>query len=393
MEIRVVDRLEELPAAEWDRLAGPDHNPFLSHAFLAGLERHGCVGAKWGWEPQHLTLRDKGRLVGAVPLYLKHNSYGELVFDGAWADAYRRCGGRYYPKLVSAIPYSPVGGPRMLVAPVCAAGEGGVPGDARWMAAVSDQLTEAALGHARTLGVSSLHWLFPTEPQARALTGEGRPFLPRNDCQFHWYNRGYRDFDDFLDGLTAQRRKQIRRERRKAVEAGVELKILQGREVTDSQWAHFYRFYASTFDRRGGYPTLTRGFFQEIGARLGDQVVLILAYQAGLAIAGALFLRSTDTLYGRHWGCDRELDGLHFEACCYQGIDYCIRHGLTRFEPGAQGEHKVWRGFEPTPTWSAHWLADPAFHRIVARHLQQERVGVAGYIEEMKGHLPFRSPE
>ncbi len=392
MEIRVVERLEELPAADWDRLVGPDRNPFLSHVFLAGLERHGCVGAKWGWEPQHLTLRDQGRLVGAVPLYLKHHSYGELVFDWAWADAYRRSGGRYYPKLVAAIPYTPVGSPRLLIAPGHTAGKGQGTEDARWIAAVSEQLSEAALEHARTLGVSSLHWLFPTAIQAKALTGEGRPFIPRNDCQFHWYNRGYRDFADFLDGLTAQRRKQLRRERRRIAEAGVELQVLHGSEVTDGQWAHFYRFYVSTFERHGGYPTLTRGFFQEIGSRLGDRVVLILAYQAGVEIAGALCLRSDDTLYGRHWGCDLELDGLHFEACYYQGIDYCIRHGLKRFEPGAQGEHKVWRGFEPTPTWSAHWLADSAFHGLIARHLQQERAGVAHYIEEMRGHLPFRSP-
>jgi uncharacterized protein len=379
MELRHLSSLEELSAAEWDRLAGPDRDPFLSHAFLAGLERHGCVGAHWGWTPRHLAVREGGRLVGAMPLYLKHNSYGELVFDWAWADALQRAGGRYYPKLVSAVPYSPVTGPRLLVAP-----------DAARPDAVAAALAEGALGLARSLGVSSLHILFPDEGQGRLLTGPGQSFLARHDCQFHWHNRGYRDFEDFLEGFNAQRRKQVRRERRRVAEAGVELRVLHGGEVSEGQWALFHQFYASTFDKRGGHPTLTLEFFRELGRRLGDRVVLILACHQGREVAGAFCLRSADTLYGRHWGCLEAFHSLHFEACYYQGIDYCIRQGLRRFEPGAQGEHKVWRGFEPTLTWSAHWLADSGFHRLVGNHLARERAGVFDYLEEMRSHLPFR---
>lgn len=377
MEIRILSGLDEVPAEAWDRLAGPDHNPFLSHAFLAGLERHGCVGAHWGWTPQHLTLWDGGQLVGAVPLYLKHNSYGELVFDWAWADAFQRAGGRYYPKLVAAVPYSPVTSPRLLVAA----------GRNRELAAL---LAEGAVELARSLGVSSLHILFPTPEQGREMTGADSPFLARQDCQFHWYNRGYGDFTEFLDGFNAQRRKQVRRERRRVEEAGVEIQVLHGEEVSESQWAQFHRFYEATFDKRGGYPTLNLAFFCDLARRLGERVVLFLATQQGQAVAGAFCLRSGDTLYGRHWGCMEEFHSLHFEACYYQGIDYCIRHGLARFEPGAQGEHKVWRGFEPTLTWSAHWLADPGFHRLIGRHLEQERERVARYAEEMRSHLPFR---
>lgn len=378
MEIRILSRLDDLPAAEWDRLRGPDRDPFLSHAFLAGLERHGCVGAHWGWTPQHLTLWDGGRLAGAVPLYLKHNSYGELVFDGAWADAFQRSGGRYYPKLVAAVPYSPVTGPRLLVEP-----------DSERPDELAALLAEGALEHARSLGVSSLHILFPTPEQGRGLAG-GHPFLARHDCQFHWHNRGYRDFEDFLDRFNAQRRKQVRRERRRVEEAGVELRVLHGHEVSEEQWAQFHRFYEATFDKRGGYPTLSLAFFRDLARRLGERVVLFLAVQQGQEVAGAFCLRSGDTLYGRHWGCMEEFHSLHFEACYYRGIDYCIRHGLARFEPGAQGEHKVWRGFEPTLTWSAHWLADPGFHRTIGRHLERERGAVAQYAEEMRSHLPFR---
>ena len=375
MRISTVDSLAGVPAAQWDALQGPNHNPFLRHAFLAGLERHGCVGEHWGWLPRHLLAWDGDRLVGALPLYLKDNSYGELVFDWSWADAYQRAGLTYYPKLVSAVPYTPAGGPRLLLAP-------DAPAD------LPSRLIEAALEQTRMLGCSSLHVLFPDEGQCQALQGAG--LLRRTGTQFHWFNRGYRDFDDFLDRFTAEKRKKLRRERRRVVEQGVTLEVLEGRAIDEGHWAAFHRFYAATFDKRGGYATLTEAFFQSLGRDMPDQIVLVLARHAGRYVAGALSFRGHDTLYGRHWGCEAEFNSLHFEACYYAGLDYCIEHGLQRFEPGAQGEHKVARGFEPVPTWSAHWLAHRGFSEAVAKYLAHEQEATEEYMRELADHLPFK---
>lgn len=376
MELRIVDALDDLPAADWDRLAG-DANPFLSHAFLAALERHGCVGEHFGWRPRHLALYDDGRLIGAVPLYLKDNSYGELVFDFAWADAYRRAGLRYYPKAVVAIPYTPATGPRLLLDPTADAER------------AADLLTGAAVALCGELGLSSLHWLFTDAADTERLRARG--FLPRRGVQFHWHNPGYRDFDDFLDGFTAEKRKKLRRERRRVAEAGIELRIVHGHEADDALWRTVHAFYASTFERKSGIATLSLDFFREIGRTMGDRVVLVVAYADDRPVACAINLRGRQALYGRHWGCAAAYHSLHFEACYYQGIDYCIRHGLTLFEPGAQGEHKISRGFVPVSTWSAHWIADDRFRTAIADFLQREDRAMRDYVDDLRGHIPYRA--
>lgn len=376
--IEIHTSLDDIPAAEWNALEGGIDNPFLRHEFLANLERHRCVGELWGWRPRHITVRDEtGALIGAVPLYLKDNSYGELVFDWSWAEAYQRNGLRYYPKLVSAIPYSPIPGPRLLVRSDAARD------------AVETQLIAAAHALLKEEGASSMHWLFPDAAQMDTLERHG--FMRRTGCQYHWFNRGYASFDAFLDGFTRDRRKKVKQERRRVRDAGIEMEILHGDEISAEQWATFHRFYESTYDKRGGHATLTLDFFRAIGRDLPRQVVLVLARHQGHYVAGALNLRSGNTLYGRHWGCLEEFNSLHFEACYYAGIEYCITHGLQRFEPGAQGEHKVWRGFEPTPTWSAHYLAHPAFADAVGRYLQQERDAMEQQMAELRGHLPFKT--
>jgi uncharacterized protein len=379
MQVSVLTSLDTLSATQWNALGGVRDNPFLRHEFLAGLETCGCVGDHWGWSPRHLALHQGERLIGAVPMYRKTHSYGELVFDHAWADAYRRAGLAYYPKLVVGVPYSPVTGPRLLLA------EG------------IDRPRAAGrlIAHARELaeqeGLSSLHWLFPDEADLALLT-EHR-MLPRLATQFHWHNHNYRDFDAYLQQFSAVKRKKIKRERRRVSEQGIHIEVLDGHQINDAQWHVFHRFYRDTFDRRGGYPTLNEAFFRHLGRTLPQSVLLMLASHQGDYVAGALSLRSEDTLYGRHWGCNSDFHSLHFELCYYQGLEYCIRHGLQRFEPGAQGEHKVARGFEPTPVWSAHWLAHPAFSRAVADYLIHEQEMVQRYIKELREHLPFKSQE
>lgn len=376
MQLKLIQRLDDLSPLEWNNLEGGIRNPFLRHEFLSGLERHDCVGDHWGWLPHHLALFDGTRLIGAVPMYLKYNSYGELVFDWGWAEAYQRAGLNYYPKLVAAVPYSPVAGPRLLVHHEADRKQ------------VGDTLIVQARELAKELQVSSLHWLFPNERDIQQLEQHG--LMRRSGTQFHWHNRGYSDFDDFLAGFTAQKRKKIKRERRRIAEQDIEIEVLDGYQVNDEQWRVFHHFYRSTFDKRGGYPTLSEPFFRHLGESLPESVVLVLAKHNGRYVAGALSLRSDDTLYGRHWGCEEEFHSLHFELCYYQGLDYCIAHGLKRFEPGAQGEHKVGRGFEPVPTWSAHWLAHPGFADAVNDFLERERQAVDDYMQELSQHLPFK---
>jgi hypothetical protein len=375
----IIDSLDEVSSLEWNQLAGAD-NPFLRHEFLAALERHGCVGKRWGWLPQHIIIRDDaGELLAACPLYLKDNSYGELVFDWAWAEAYQRHGLAYYPKLVSAVPYTPVTGPRLLTAPDADAD------------ALKRALLDAALDHARRLGVSSLHWLFTDEADTRFLQQHDMPL--RLGCQFHWSNDGYRDFDDYLSRLTSKRRKEIKRERRHVREAGIELETLDGAQISEAQWATFHRHYRDTFERRGGYATLSLEFFRALARDMPENVLLVAAHHAGKHIASAFSLRGQTGLYGRHWGCDAEYDNLHFEACYYQGLDYCIAHGLRRFEPGAQGEHKISRGFMPTATWSAHWIAEPQFRGVIADFLQREQTAMRDHMATLGEHSPFRRDE
>ncbi|MFP5504993.1 MAG: GNAT family N-acetyltransferase [Gammaproteobacteria bacterium] len=375
MQLRIVETLDDIPAADWNRLAG-DANPFLRHEFLSALEHHDCVGERYGWLSRHLAVYDAGRLVGAVPLYLKDNSYGELVFDWAWADAYARAGLRYYPKAVVAIPYTPATGPRLLLDPAA---------DAE---SLTDLLTAGALELCSELGLSSLHWLFTDAADTARLQARG--FLLRQGVQFHWRNPGYRDFDDFLDGFTAQKRKKLKRERKRVAEQDIELRVVHGHEADAEAWRTAHGFYASTFDRKSGIATLSLEFFREIGRTLGDRVVLVFAYHAGRPVACAINLRGRDALYGRHWGCSENYHSLHFEACYYQGIDYCIRHGLGLFEPGAQGEHKISRGFLPTTTWSAHWIADERFRTAIADFLRREERMMIDYTEELRAHSPYR---
>lgn len=376
MQLRIVDNLEAIPAADWNRLAG-DSNPFLAHEFLSALEHHQCVGEKYGWLPRHITVYDNDLLIGAVPLYLKTNSYGELVFDWAWADAYQRAGLRYYPKAVVAIPYTPATGPRLLLHPNADADK------------VSQRLIDASLELSGELELSSLHWLFPNATDRARLQARG--FMLRKGVQFHWHNHGYRDFDDFLGRFTAHKRKKLKRERRRIVEQGIELRVVHGHEASDHEWEIAHQFYASTFDRKSGTATLSLGFFREIGNTMGDRVVLIFAYHQGQAVACAINLRGADALYGRHWGCNAEYHSLHFEACYYQGIDYCIRHGLKLFEPGAQGEHKISRGFLPATTWSAHWIANEQFRTAIADYLQREERAMFDYQDELCEHSPYRT--
>ncbi len=379
MHVRIHRSLEEIDAVPWNQLAG-DHNPFLRHEFLATLERHGCVGKALGWLPRPLAAYDDdGRLLGAAPMYLKTHSYGELVFDWAWADAYQRAGLPYYPKLVVAIPYTPATGKRLLLRD----GENKEP--------VADGLIQAALHYASEHALSSVHWLFPTADDTQRLERHG--LLRRIGCQFHWENPGYRDFDDFLDSFTAQKRKKLKRERRRVREADIEIRVLQGGEVSDPEWQSFHELYCATFYRRGGIPTLSLGFFKEIAQTMADAVVLVLARHHHRIVGAAFNMRGGNTLYGRHWGCFEAFHSLHFEACYYVGLDYCIRHGLQRFEPGAQGEYKLSRGFLPTPTWSAHWLAHPQFRHAIDKHLHHEAEGMSDYMQELAEHSPYKQME
>ncbi|MDP1707867.1 MAG: GNAT family N-acetyltransferase [Gammaproteobacteria bacterium] len=375
MDISVTPRLDNIAAAAWNALAGND-NPFLRHEFLVALERHGCVGRHAGWVPQHITAYDRGQLVGAAPMYLKYNSHGEFVFDWAWAEAYERNGMPYYPKLVVAVPYTPATGPRLLLA------------DSIDQEVVAGGLVEAILDHARRLQTSSVHWLFTTEHDTTLLERHG--FMRRSGFQFHWHNPGYRDFSDFLSSLSAEKRKKIKQERRRVREAGIEIEILSGHQVSAEQWKLFHAFYCSTFDRKGGSASLTLEFFMEIGRSLAEHVVLVLAQHDGKYVAGAFNLRGGDTLYGRHWGCAADFHGLHFECCYYSLMEYCISHRLVRFEAGAQGEHKLARGFLPTPTWSAHWFAHPAFSAAVQDFLTRETFALQPHLEELHAHSPFK---
>lgn len=385
MRLSICDNLNEVPAEQWNRLAGTAI-PFLKHEFLSALENHRCVGEAAGWSPRHLLLHDEDQLVGAIPQYLKTNSYGELVFDWAWADAYYRAGRPYYPKLVVAIPYTPATGPRLLINPEAD------------QQAIADNLIKHALEHAKETQVSSLHFLFPHEGDLQRLTEFG--LMPRLGCQFHWQNAGYRDFDDYLDYFTSKNRKKIKRERRQVRESGIKISRLHGNELTAQQWRDVHRHYVSTFDRLGGYATLSLSFFQELSHTMPEQIVIILAEHEGEAVASAICFRDDHSLYGRHWGIDqnystsrdRRYQNLHFEACYYQGLEYCIEHGLSRFDPGAQGEHKISRGFLPTATWSAHWIADAELGGAINDFLNRETVGMQHYIEELGSHSPFREP-
>ena len=374
--VKVHRSIDAIGAAAWDACAGDD-NPFLSYAFLEALEASGSATPKTGWLPQHLVLEDStGKLLGAAPLYLKSHSYGEYVFDHGWASAYERAGGEYYPKLQAAVPFTPVTGPRLLVHPEA---------DEE----VADLLVGAMVEVAKRRKVSSLHVTFPTEAEWQRF-GRAK-FLQRVGRQFHWENQGYQSFDDFLNALNARKRKQIRRERREALGGGLEIETLTGSDLATKHWDAFFRFYMSTSDRKWGSAYLTRQFFDMLGARMADRVVLIMARQGGRYVAGALNLRGSDTLYGRNWGCHGDFPFLHFEACYYRAIDFAIAHGLKRVEAGAQGQHKIQRGYLPMPTYSAHWIRDPGLARAIEEFLVRERRAVESEMEHLEEELsPFR---
>ena len=368
LTLRVVEDLAGIPAGDWNALAGGQ--PFLRHEFFAALHETGCASARAGWLPQFVTLWDGKRLKGALPLYLKSHSYGEYVFDWAWADAYQRHGLEYYPKLLAAVPFSPVTGSRMLAR------------DPQ----VRAQLAAAALELAR--GVSSLHVLFPLEAEARELEAAG--MMLRRGVQFHWLNAGYRSFDEFLAALTQGKRKKIRAERRKVGEAGVTFRRKVGREITHEDWRFFTRCYTLTYRAHMSSPYLNLAFFSRLGETLPEHVLLVLAEREGKPIAAALNVFSREALYGRYWGATQHLPCLHFETCYYQALDFCIERGIAAFEGGAQGEHKLARGFLPERTWSAHWLRHPQFADAIERFLAREAQGVERYADELAEHSPFR---
>jgi len=376
MRVEIADAVKSVDPGQWNSLTGTD-SPFLRHEFLAAMESAGCVGKDTGWNPCHVLLYDdQGLLAGAMPLYRKTNSWGEFVFDFAWADAYRQAGLHYYPKLVSAIPYTPATGHRCLIA------SGQDP------SALLGALIDAARQLAEKIHASSVHLLFPTLQEAKLLERDG--LLIRKDCQFHWHNRDYACFDDFLGELTSVKRKKLRRERRRIDEAGISFQILHGDELDADTWRKIMPLYASSFWRRGREPYLNEEFFVEVSARLPRQVVVILAMHENEPIATAICFRSNDTLYGRYWGSTGRYHSLHFETCYYQGIDYCIANGLKNFEPGTQGEHKISRGFVPTETWSAHWLSQPQFAAAIDHYLDRERVYIDEYMDAVRKHVPYR---
>ncbi|MEJ2322724.1 MAG: GNAT family N-acetyltransferase [Gammaproteobacteria bacterium] len=374
MKIQIHSDIASIPADDWNALVR-DNNPLVRHEFLQAMEENGCVGENFGWLPRHIAVYDGDRLAGAMPLYEKTNSYGEFVFDHAWADAYRRSGHAYFPKLVSAVPYTPCGGQRML----CAAVD---------RESVFPLLLRTALTLAGETGASSLHLLFPEAGEIDYLQQQG--LMIRHDCQFHWYNQSYVDFGDFLGRLASRKRKAILKERRRVSEAGVRIRVLDGHGATPDDWREFSRFYARTFDEKWGIATFNEGFFKQVARTLPGSIVLVLADRDGETIAGSLMYRSDTTLYGRHWGCAEQVDFLHFEACYYQGIDYCIKHGLGLFEPGAQGEHKIARGFIPRITRSAHWLADDFLRKPIEHFVEHEKQAVQHYKQQMDERIPYR---
>ncbi len=374
--IRVAQRMADIDAAAWDAMGGCDH-PFVSHAFLNALEQSGSATAETGWMPQHVLIEDAdGKLIGGAPLYLKSHSHGEYIFDHGWAEGFERAGGQYYPKALIAVPFTPATGPRLLTAP-------GAPETTK------ETLLAGCMEVCRRINVSTLHINFLSEKDWQLCGGNG--LLQRTSEQFHWINQGYKTFDDFLANLASRKRKAIRKERREALASG-ELKIetVTGDQITEEHWDAFFEFYMDTGSRKWGRPYLTREFFSQLGQTAGDRVMLFMVRRAGRYIAGALNLIGSDCLYGRYWGCVEDHPFLHFEVCYYRAIDYAIEHGLARVEAGAQGPHKLARGYLPVHTYSAHWIRDPGFREAVERYLVQEREHVADEIEYLEERGPFR---
>ncbi|WP_029002337.1 GNAT family N-acetyltransferase [Azorhizobium doebereinerae] len=379
-EIRILPSLADISASDWDACAAgaqPRPEPFVSHAFLRALEESGCVRARTGWQPQHLVMDGPdGKAVAVVPAYLKSHSRGEYVFDQGWAEAFERAGGAYYPKVQVAVPFTPVSGRRLLVR------EGADIDSARGTLGVG--LVQLA----RLREASSIHVTFSTEEEWTALAELG--FLKRTDQQFHWVNEGYASFEEFLEALASRKRKALRKERREAVADGITIEWLSGADITEAAWDAFFRFYTDTGARKWGQPYLNRTFFSLLGARMADQCLLVMAKRAGRYVAGALNLIGSDRLYGRYWGCIEHHPYLHFEVCYHQAVDFAISRGLKVVEAGAQGEHKLARGYLPQTTYSAHWIADAGLRHAVAQYLERERAYVAQANEDLAALGPFR---
>jgi predicted N-acyltransferase len=377
LKVTVHDSIADIPSADWDSLAG-DAYPFLTHAFLDLAEHTGSVSPDAGWTPRHLTISKAGKLRAALPLYEKSHSWGEFVFDWAWARAYEQAGLDYYPKLVSAVPFTPATSTRLLLADENDAGA------ARALIIAASQL-------AIDTDCSSVHFQFPTEHEVMQF--ENNELLLRKDCQFHWHNRDYGTFDDFLSTFTSAKRKKAKRDRRRVQEQGIRFRRLHGADLDSNTWSTVYALIARTFMMRGSLPYFNQAFFEGLSERLPDNVLVILAELDDQPVAAAVFFESATTLYGRYWGSDGHFDALHFETCYYQGIEYCIESGKLLFEPGTQGEHKISRGFSPVTTWSAHWLAHPEFANAIERYLDEEGRHIERYIDAVDQHTPYKADE
>ena len=374
MKLSTVDSLSTVDATQWNALvtdSAGDDNPFIQHDFLRALEQHGCL-ANWGWQPRHILIHDEDNLVGACPAYLKHNSYGEFVFDWAWADAYQRNNLDYYPKLITSIPFTPAKGPRLLA----------LNNDKN----IKAQLIQGALDIVERKNLSSMHWLFCEDDDIAALKKEN--LMMRFDYQFHWQNHNYKNFDQFLEQLSSKKRKNIKRERRRVTDENIQITIKTGDELSEEEWKTLYKFYQITFMKKSGTATLTLEFFQAMAHKL----VAIFALHQNKIVAGAICFQGKTTLYGRHWGCYENYDSLHFEVCYYTGIEYCIQKKLQYFEPGAQGEHKISRGFLPVKTQSAHYIAHEGFRGAITDFLQREEQAMLEYGQSLIEASPFKKP-
>ncbi len=379
VQIEVGAALNTIEASEWNALCHQD-NPFVRYEFLSALETNQCVDPEFGWRPYHMLIKDEnGKLLAAAPTYLKTNSYGEFVFDFAWADAYERSGAAYYPKLICAAPFTPATGPRLLVH------------ESQDYKTCASTLLSAAIAVTDKQGISSFHWLFTMDDEADLM--DEHKYLRRMGCQYIWVNDDYKDFDDFLSRCTSKKRKNLKRERKRVAEQDITLDLRHGSELAKKDWQDVINFYLDTFNRKWGTPTLNVAFFTEIGKTMGDDIIVVFALHNEERIACSVMFKGGDTLYGRYWGCHEDFHSLHFETCYYQGIDYCIKNGLKRFEPGAQGEHKISRGFVPTPTWSSHYIRDEGFRSAVAQFLKQETPLMKKRCEDLHELLPFKQED
>ena len=380
MEIKFIDQINQITDQQWQQLDKGNNNPFTNKAFLQALEDSGAASKQGGWQPHHLIIKDKNQLVAFMPLYLKTHSYGEYVFDWSWAEAYQRYGLAYYPKLVSAIPYTPSQGQRLLIK------------NGYQKADLFALILPTIKKEASALGASSWHLLFPQQEEQALLAEQN--LHTRLSCQFHWLNtQNWQSFDDFLSSFSSKKRKNVRQERRKVAEQGFSLERIEGSEITPEQLEHFYQCYQITYLRRGRQAYLSQAFFQQLLEQMPEQIMLVIAKDdaSQALVAAALFFHDSNSLYGRYWGSKVEADSLHFEACYYQGIEYCLEKGLKHFDPGTQGEHKISRGFQPKPTFSMHWLAEAGFDNAIKNFVEEEAKQVKQYAEQASKQLPFKS--